>query len=252
MMQPRRARRTMLRLLPGLLPALFATAPASAEGRLAFYANGEELATEGFVDGRATVDGWTLRFEHVYVTLTEVVAHQAEPPYDAHAGGEIAATATARLDGVVTVDLVQGDESGRVRVGEVATAPGHYNALTWRMVPATSGPAEGSSILFVGTAERDGETVAFTLASGETHHYRCGEFVGDERKGFLQAGGTADVELTFHLDHVFGRSDVDADDPMNAEAPGFDRFAAGGAQELSLRGLHIGHVGEGHCHVDGE
>jgi hypothetical protein len=38
-------------------------------------------------------------------------------------------------------------------------------------------------------------------------------------------------------------------DQMNIDARGFDAFAGGGEQQIDLAGLHIGHVGEGHCAV---
>ncbi len=228
---------------------LGAPVAATAEGTLVLFANGEDLATEGFVGAKRTRDGWELRFAHVYVTVTDVAAHQASVPYAAAAGGEIVADVTVTLPGTFTVDLVAGGDDDRVLIGEVAAPAGHYDAISWRMVPATEGPAAGYSLAFVGTAERAGERVDFVLASDETSAYRCGEFVGDERKGFVADGGSADVELTFHLDHVFGRADKAADDALNVDALGFDAFAAGGEQALVLAGLHVGHTGEGHCDV---
>lgn len=233
----------------GLGIGLGTTLPATAEGTLAFFANGEDLATQGFLEPKRTKDGWTLRFDHVFVTLAEIAAHQAEPPYDAREGGPIEAVATVGLDGIRTLDLVQGDADDRLLVAAVAAPEGHFNAISWRMAPAADGPHAGYAIVFVGTAERDGATVPFVLRSGETRAYRCGEYVGDERKGFVVAGSAADVELTFHLDHVFGRADRPADDPTNVAALGFDPFASGGDHQILLEGLHIGHAGEGHCHV---
>ena len=241
----RHARASALGLAIGLGTAM----PATAAGTLAFFATGEGLATRGFVEPQRTKDGWTLRFDHVFVTLAEIAAHQAEPPYDARQGGAIAAVATVGLDGVRTLDVVQGDADDRLLVAAVAAPEGHFNAVSWRMAPAADGPHAGYAMVFVGTAERDGAAARFVLRSAETRAYRCGEYVGDERKGFVVAGATADVELTFHLDHVFGRADRPADDPMNVAALGFDPFAAGGDHAISLEGLHIGHAGEGHCHV---
>lgn len=232
-----------------LVWGLGAAAPAWAEGRLAFFASGEDLATEGFVDAQLTRDGWALTFDHIFVTVTALTAHQAEPPYDAMAGGEIQATTSVVLAGEHSFDLVEADADDRVLIGEVEAPVGHFNALSWRMTPATAGPAEGYAMVFVGTAERDGVVVPFVLRNAEARTYRCGEFVGDERKGFVVAGGMADLELTFHLDHVFGRADKAADDPTNLDALGFDAFAAGGEHEITLRGMHIGHAGEGHCDV---
>ena len=90
--------------------------------------------------------------------------------------------------------------------------------------------------------------MAFQIRTAEECTYRCGEFVGDERKGFLTQGGAAGLEMTFHFDHVFGRADKSPDDALNKEAVGFVRFAdSNKVHEIELRGMHIGHAGEGHC-----
>ncbi|WP_196257833.1 hypothetical protein [Pelagibacterium limicola] len=236
-----------------LKAAFFSTALAStaAAGELSIFANGEELATEGFLAPELTRDGWQLNFSNVFVTLSGITAIQAEPPYDAEAGGEPATSVSAGLDPAapLTIDLTETDEDGRVLLGSIAASAGHHNAISWSVVPATEGEWAGQSMVFVGTATRDGQSVDFTLTSPDRHAYVCGEYVGDERKGFLVEGGEADLEITFHLDHIFGRADVDLDDPMNIDAIGFDPFAAGGTHAIDLSGLHIGHVGEGHCAV---
>lgn len=222
-------------------------------GTLQFFANGEELATEGFLAPKLTKDGWTLTFSHIFVNLAEITAFQADPPYDAHKGGPIAAKAQVALEGTYTVDLVMdaGDEPP-VLVGEAVNAPaGHYNALSWKMAKAQEGPLAGYSMVLTGKAEKDGQVVKFQLYSDEERTYRCGEFVGDERKGFLEQGGLADLEMTFHLDHIFGRADKPADDDMNVQALGFAPFSDGAKKHaVKLQGLHIGHAGEGHCSVE--
>jgi hypothetical protein len=224
-------------------------AALAGSGQLQFYANGEELITEGFLAPKLSKDGWQLTFSHAYVTLAEITAYQTSPPYDAQAGGDISATRQVALAGPLTVDLAAGSpEEPPVPVGEAVAAPaGHYNAISWRMPAAEIGPAAGYSLLLIGRAEKEGRQVDFRLGSREELRYQCGEFVGDERKGFVVAGGRADLEMTFHFDHIFGRADKDAADPMNLEALGFAPFAAGGAHDLSLRGVHLGHAGEGHC-----
>lgn len=232
--------------------ALCAGAAAAAEGELEVFANGEELATEGFVPPALTRDGWELKFEHIYVTLSNISALQADPPFDAETNKRPSAQviATLETEGPIVVDLVNVDDDGRVRIGSVKAPAGHYNAVSWSVVPAPSGEWEGKSMVFIGTATKDERNVRFTLVSEDTHVYTCGEYIGDERKGFLQEGGYADLELTFHLDHIFGRSDFDEKDPLNTSALGFDPFAEGGEQRIQLSGLHIGHVGEGHCAVE--
>lgn len=230
------------------LLALGAASPAMAEtGRLALFADGEDLATDGFLAPKLTRDGWEVRFESIHATLANIVAYQTEPPYDADSGAPIdGAVSVTLLEGPLTVDLVQVGDSGKVEIGETEAPAGFYNALAWDLVPGE----EGASLRFTGTASRNGETVAFTLSTGDAVRHLCGEYVGDTREGFVTAGGEAGLDVTFHLDHLFGRADRPADNDMNQGALGFDRFADGGDQTFSLAGLHVGHVGEGHCHVD--
>jgi len=222
-------------------------------GTLKFYANGEELIAEGFLAPKLTKDGWTLTFTHAFVALSDITAYQTDPPYDAQSEKPISAKKKVALDGVHVVDLAMGAEDDPpVFVGEVANAPaGHYNAISWKMARSKTGPLAGYSMFLVGTAEKDGKTVSFQIRTAEESTYRCGEFVGDERKGFLTRGGEADLEMTLHFDHVFGRADKAPDDPLNLEAVGFAPFAdSGKIHEIKLRGMHIGHAGEGHCAVE--
>ena len=110
------------------------------------------------------------------------------------------------LDKTHTVDLAAGGEDAEpILVEAVADAPaGQYNALSWKMVKAETRPAEGQTLVMVGTAEKEGQTLDFTIALNQPLEFVCGEFVGDERKGILTQGSTADVEATFHFDHLFG------------------------------------------------
>jgi len=229
---------------------------------LQFRANGEDFIRQGFV----TKDGWNISFDHVYVTLADLTAYQADPPYDAHEGGDVVATATATLEGEHTVDLAEGDATAApVLVGETAAPAGRYNALSWRMVNATDGPASGAVILMQGTAEKADEQIAFTIALNQESAHTCGDYVGDERKGILESGATADVEATFHFDHIFGDAETPPDDELNTGALGFAPFAAlaeNGTLDVDMAALeaglspedyaalnaaHLAHVGEGHC-----
>jgi len=214
-------------------------------GELTLVADGEALATEGFLPPALTKDGWELRFESILVTLANVTAHQTEPPYDAESGKPIeAVTSVMLVEGPITLDLAA--TGGGVEVTTVEAPAGFYNALGWDLVPGE----DGASMTLIGTATRDGETVDFRLVTSDAVRHLCGEYVGDERKGILEAGGTASLDATFHLDHLFGRADQPADGAMNTGALGFDPFAAGGEHGFALDGLHVGHVGEGHCHVE--
>lgn len=231
-----------------LLAGAVAAAPLSA-GTLQVFASGEDLATDGFQAPKRTKDNWSLSFDHIFVTLAEITAYQTSPPFAPQSDASITATQEVSVSGTHTVDLVTAaDDEARVLIAEIAAPPGHYNAISWRMAIAETGLAEGTSMLFIGTATKDDQTVPFRIEVAESLRYECGEYVGDERKGFVQAGGVADLEMTFHLDHIFGREDKDADDPMNLEAPGFDPFSSGEeSYTITLGDLHVGHAGEGHC-----
>jgi len=219
-----------------------------AVGTLQFHANGEDFVRQGFV----SKDGWSINFDHVYITLADITAYQTDPPYDSHMGADISGKVTLSLDKVCTVDLAEGGEDAPpILVGEVSDAPvGHYNAISWEMVRATSGPAAGYSLVMIGKAEKDGQIIDFTINVEEECEYSCGEYVGDERKGIVVDGGTADLEMTFHFDHIFGDAETPLDDGLNLGAVGFEPFAEGaeGGAILNMIEMHLGHVGEGHCH----
>lgn len=239
-----------------------------AVGTLQFHANGEDFVREGFV----SKDGWSINFDHVYVHLEDINACQTDPPYDPHVTAIIDSDVEVGLPGAYTVDLAEGGEDADpILVGEVQNvAVGHYNAVSWQMEQASSGPAASYSLVIIGTAEKDGESIDFTISVEEEYRYSCGEYVGDERKGIVEDGDTADVEMTFHFDHIFGDFDVPPDDHVNTGAIGFEPFAPladNGQLSENLASLEaklsaedyqtlvrtlatLGHVGEGHCYCD--
>jgi hypothetical protein len=93
--------------------------------------------------------------------------------------------------------------------------------------------------------------VDFTINIDAECGYDCGEYVGDERKGIVTDGGTADLEMTFHFDHIFGDAGTPLDDEPNQGAIGFEYFigyADGQTVDINMTEIHLGHVGEGHCH----
>lgn len=234
--------------------------PSDGSGTLAIYANGEEYAWEGMT----SKDGWTLSFENLYVHLSDVTAYQTNPPYEADSPN-IDANKSLLLVDSKTVDLTEGN--GPVLLGEAEADAGHYNALSWTLSPASEGPAQGHVMVLTGTAEQDGERLDFSIALDQPLAFACGEFIGDERKGILEDGGTADLEATIHLDHLFGTDDAPADSDLNEGALGFKPIAAladNGTVEVTSEGLmaqlspedqeklleilpNLGHVGEGHC-----
>jgi len=218
-------------------------------GTLQFHANGEDFVRQGFV----SKDGWSIDFDHVYITLADITAYQTDPAYDPHTGADISGKVTLSLDKVYTVDLAEGGEDAPpILVDELLDVPaGHYNAISWKMIKASSGPAAGHSLVMIGTAEKEGQIIDFTINVDEECGYSGGEYVGDERKGIVVDDGTADLEMTFHFDHIFGDAETPLDDALNLGAVGFEPFmdtAEGGKIDLNMAELHLGHVGEGHCY----
>jgi hypothetical protein len=239
--------------------------PDKDTGILEIRANGEDFVREGFV----SKDGWIITFDKLYVNLAEVTAYQTTPPYNAETGGKPQPQETVLLVPEKTVDLAEGDETAApILVAEVQALPGRYNALSWKMLTATEGPAAGYSLVAIATATKDGLTIPFTLKIDEELEFTCGEFVGDDRKGILPPGGKADLEATFHFDHLFGDGEAPPEDEINTGALGFaplaalaengkleadsntlqQRLSPGEYQQFQGLLSSLGHVGEGHCH----
>jgi len=258
-------RKIVVLLLLVMLGVSVVMAQDDATGTLEFRANGEDFVREGFV----SKDGWNISFDHIWVSLFNVRAHQTNPPYDPFAGELTRSVQMVGLAGQLLIDLAEGDaDADTILIGTVEDAPeGFYNAVAWMMTPADDGEIEGYSLVIDGVAEQDRETIDFMMRIEEDFTYTCGAFVGDERKGVLQADGTGDVELTFHFDHIFGDAGSPLDDSLNVEAPGFDMFATlatDNVVDVSLSDLEmalsaddyatfinvlpsLGHTGEGHC-----
>ena len=242
-------------------------AAASGTGTLLGQANGEDFVRNGFT-GK---DGWRIDFDHLYVTMTDVTAAQnpLTEAGESEAGPEESTQPQQSVvygASPVTVDLAAGN--GPTEAIDFADAPsGRYNELAWQLVPAQTGPAEGYPIMLIGTATKDADAVSFEIGLADEIAYTCGDFIGDERKGILTNGKTAEVEATFHFDHMFGDVEAPETDKINLGALGFEPLAElsqGGqltidSQELqdqlsekdyaTLQAtlLSLGHVGEGHC-----
>lgn len=237
-------------------------------GTLALVANGEDFVRQGFV----TSDGWQIDFDHVYVTLENVTAYQTNPPFDPDKSNEIKATEEVTLlEAPQTVDLAEGEADAEPVLVTTAQAPkGTYNAISWNIVEATEGEAAGSTIVLEGTATKAGKTVDFVMSFDQPLEYTCGQYVGDSRKGILTNTEQAELETTFHFDHIFGDADAPADDYLNQNAVGFEPFAnlaENGTVNADMETLQsrlssedysrlvaaiegLGHVGEGHCAVN--
>lgn len=235
------------------------------EETLTLVANGEDFIRQGFV----SKDGWRIDFNHAYVTLADAIAYQTNPPFNPEEKEEIKPTESVTLiNKATTIDLAQGDENALpIKVAEVPAPVGNYNAISWKLV---NNQENTGSIILDGTAVKDNETIKFVISLPINSDYSCGEFVGDERKGILEAGKTAEIETTFHFDHVFGDADTPADDDLNIGALGFQPLAIlseNGELKTDLATLEkklnpedyqklinninsLGHVGEGHCRLN--
>lgn len=235
----------------------------SEKGKLSLIANGEDFIKEGFV----AKDGWRVDFTKVNVTVDKITAYQTDPPFNAEKDEKMAISAKiVLLDTPTTVNLAA---DNRILVAQVEASPGFYNALSWQI--ATAGPAENNTILLAGKAEKNERKINFAIALKKPVQYTCGEFVGQDRKGFLTPQGKADLEITFHFDHLFGDGEKSSDDKINLTALGFAPFAnlaENGAikadmttlknklsareyQKLERSLTSLGHVGEGHCAKQG-
>ncbi|PHV64138.1 DUF4382 domain-containing protein [Cyanobacterium aponinum AL20118] len=236
----------------------------SAGETLTLVANGEDFIRQGFT----SKDGWRVDFNHAYVTLDEVIAYQTDPPFNAESDEMINASESIILvDEAITIDLAQGDENASPIIVAEAIAPtGVYNAISWKLI---NDAQSNSSIVLDGIAVKDGETINFVLNLPIPLEYQCGEFVGDERKGVLEAGKDAQLETTFHFDHIFGDGEATPEDEINVGAIGFQPLAQlsnNGELNIDLATMKaqlspedyekleknlqsLGHVGEGHCRL---
>ncbi|MEO0947156.1 MAG: DUF4382 domain-containing protein [Cyanobacteria bacterium J06641_5] len=236
---------------------------AGGPGTLRLVANGEDFVRQGFT----TKDGWRIDFDRVAVTLSDVEAYQTEPSFDPDSADPLQATQTVSLvDAPKTIDLAAGDATAPpILVVETSAPAGLYNALAWQII--TDGDSKG--IVIKGIAKKEERTVDFTLNLDTELAYVCGEYVGDDRKGFLAPEDSTELEATFHFDHIFGDGEAPADDEINTGALGFTplaNVAAGDILNVDLATLQtsltpvdyetletaiagLGHVGEGHCRL---
>lgn len=243
-----------------------ATPPEMVEGGgfLQLMADGEDFIIEGL----ETKDGWNINFDHVYITVNDVIAYQTNPPFEAESDEPLEAEQSINL--IVspsTVDLMLGrEDNSAILVTEVEAPPGHYNAISWQMYNQADG---ASSFRLQGSAEKDGQEIQFNLNLPINISYTCGEFVGDERKGIVNEGETGEIHMTFHFDHIFGDAEKNDDHEVNLTALGFEpmaNLAENGTldvdletlqnnlseedyQKLETSILELGHVGEGHCRI---
>ena len=248
-----------------------AVANAQGSATLNLVANGEDFVRQGFV----TKDGWTMSFDRLDVNLAQVTAYRMD--------GAFEPTETDTLDGLEyqesvslvdtpqVVDLAEGEaDAAPIMVADAEVTPGLYNAMAWQIDTAGADSAiAGKTMVMQGTAVKDERTINFDISLDRPIQYLCGEYVGDERKGMVEADSPGELETTLHFDHVFGDAETSADEAINVDALGFEPLAqlasndsltiddATLTQQLSPEDqekltkaiIGLGHVGEGHCAV---
>jgi hypothetical protein len=206
------------------------TSSDGTNGTLTVRASGEDAAREGFPVGEgdaeiAFVDGWTVRFDHVLVSIADFSLRIR--------GGD-----DAGLDAdPVVADLHLGNAELWAFDGVPAR---RWDRVGFRYVPARAGVRaandvgasalaamidNGYSLLVSGTAEKDGREVDFEYGFDfEVAHTRCVNALDDTDGLVVPAGAAAEAEITVHLDHLFFDTYASEDaelrfDPMAAVAP---------------------------------
>ena len=237
-------------------------------GNVLLVANGEDFVRQGFL----AKDGWQIEFDRLEVSVSEAIAYQIDSDPQANLETNLQSQPQVTiLDKTTIIDLAAGDKNAApiaINTKEVPT--GFYNALSWRMEPTKDGLLPDQTIVLQGTAVKAERKVNFLLGFRLPVTYYCGEFVGDERKGIVESGRDAELEMTFHFDHIFGDGELSPEETINQAALGFQPLAdlaQGDNLELDWQGLQanlspdnfqmlkkaiigLGHVGEGHCSVN--
>ncbi len=224
----------------------------SDKGTLEFKANGEDFVREGFIDK----DGWEISFDKLFVNLGDVKAFTEDE-------GE------TKICKTKMIDLAAGDENAEpIKFGEAVVEPGNYKGLQFSLKKANDGEHKGFSIIMIGKAERGEKKVDFTIKLDHEVGWMCHEgFVGDTIKGIVKKGKVAEVEMTFHFDHIFGNGKAPKEGHVNKGAVGFEyfnKFEKDGKLNIVQQNLafetdrndykklltaldNLGHTGEGHC-----
>ena len=237
-------------------------------GKVLLVANGEDFVRQGFL----AKDGWQIEFERLEVSVSQAIAYQIDSDPQANLETNLQSQPQVTiLDRTTIIDLAAGDKNAApiaINTKEVPT--GFYNALSWKMEPTKDGLLPDQTIILQGKAAKGQRNVNFLLGFRLPLTYYCGEFVGDERKGIVESGKDAQLEMTFHFDHIFGDGELSPEESLNQTAVGFQPLAdlaQGDNLELDWQGLQanlspdnfqmlkkaiigLGHVGEGHCSVN--
>ena len=252
--------------LTGLICLLPACDQADAEpGSLRITMYGEDFI-EDRVPADEVIDGWEVVFSKFLVAA-----------HDIEADGRM-------LPGSYVLDLRPSSDGEGHEVGVLELPSGAVGTVGYRIAPASAEAAgnasdediaamaeAGYSIRAVGTATKDGVTIAFDWGFGTDTHYAACETEADVREG-----GEGVSQLTIHSDHLF-YDDLDSEEPnvafeiiasadANADGivtaaelaavdiTGHSRYQVGSRDITDLwsfieaQTTTVGHIdGEGHC-----
>ena len=248
--------------------AVGCTGGSAPKADLDVMVNGEAFAEAGML----SKDGWQISFDEVTVTVGEITVSGApsdgggdgvDVPWTLGEGAETAEAAEGEGEtppGFVAVSL----QEGPVKLGPQPVPVGTYSQVKWRW-----GTDSTAAIALKGTAVQGDQSIPFDLQLPGSFQAICGDYVGEERKGVVTADSGGEVELTLHLDHLFGDGEAAPNDEINTQSFGFNAFAETASEQgvvvtpatwdawgtpalrQSLQDvlLSMPHVGEGHCDV---
>ncbi|MCB1154684.1 hypothetical protein KDL45_13600 [bacterium] len=246
-------------------------AAGRGSGELTFYVSGEDLVTDGFM----SKDEWWIRFDHFWVNIAEFTAYQ-EPIETKHMGHPHEDIPTdAAHETVPVTQMLDLAAEGRLMLSRVEDAPaGNYNFVNFTLAPSPDGDLAGYSMVMTGSAQKNGRVVEFAIpVSTQLKYVDCEHRETDPYAGVVEPGGEGEVEITLHVDHLFGNAQhTEHAHVVNNLALGFEPFAEYAAENGYVIDMapveeildaddyaafiealrEAGHSGEGHCSVDSD
>lgn len=181
----------------------------AGRGAVAIRVSGEGAAKTGYpyVKNGAEIrfaDGWTVRFSKYLVSVGELRLASADD-VDAFASTDVFVT-DLHLDDP-TILLQDGLEARRWERFGFRVVPPPPTAKTVGQVAAEDlvrMQQGGFNYWLEGTAEKDGRSVSFAWGLGNpTRATNCTNGLDNTEGVVVRSNATADVEITFHLDHLF-------------------------------------------------
>jgi len=226
-------------------------------GTINFTVNGEDFVKKGFTDR----DGWKITFKHLYINIVNPTAYTQDN-----------SVPSVTLLGDFWTDLTKGGMDAKpIFIGVAKNIkPANYQSLKFQLRRKVSGKFKGYSIVMIGTAKKKNIKIPFKIKLNEEIDFDGKEgFVGDTIKGIVKNHGSTDVEMTFHLDHLFGDITADKKSHVRTGSVGFKFFKKYGTSTqvnvsqndfkkdkkypVFLKALwSLGHLGEGHCHYSNQ